>query len=105
MDAAQPTPLPRLAPEITATLARRRFGLFGLDHLEAERVSGALQLAKSFSTQFDETWLVEFAHGCDAVLLKLDDMSPRAVRAALTSPTPVLVTGSSDALLAGTSAA
>ncbi len=105
MDTAQPAGAPRLAAEITATLAGRRFGLFGFDAAEAARISEALQRTASFATRFPESWLVDFAHGCDAAVVKLDSITPDGLRAALSAPTPVLIAGASESVLAGASAA
>lgn len=94
-----------MAPEIAATLAGRRFGLFGFEEAEAARISDALKRTSSFCTRFPESWLADFAHGSDAVVLKLDGITPEGLRAALRGPIPVLIAGTSESVLAGASAA
>jgi CheY-like chemotaxis protein len=96
---------PARAVEITAALAGRRFGLCGFDIGEAQRISRVLCDANSLAMPFHERLLGESARLCDAVLIKLASISPEGLRAAAASPAPVLVTGPSQALLAGAGAA
>src|SRR5580692_7984832 len=89
------------ALEITATLAGRRFGLCGFDAGEAQRICRILCSANSLACVFDERLLSESSGICDAVLVKLASLSPEGLRAAATAHSPILVTGSSQALLEG----
>ena len=93
------------AREITASLARRRFGLCGFDTSEAHRISRILRGASSFAMPLEERQLVESARVCDGMVIKLLTVSPEGLRAAAASPAPTLVTGPSDALLEGVGAA
>jgi CheY-like chemotaxis protein len=93
------------ALEITATLARRRFGLCGFDTGEVRRISKILRSATSFAVPFEERQLVESARTCDGMVIKLLSVSPEGLRAAAASPAPTLVTGPSQALLEGVGAA
>jgi CheY-like chemotaxis protein len=93
------------ALEITAALSGRRFGLCGFDAGEAQRICKILCSANSLACIFDERLLSESAGICDAMLVKLASLSPEGLRAAATSSAPILVTGSSQALLEGVGAA
>jgi CheY-like chemotaxis protein len=93
------------ALEITATLARRRFGLCGFDTGEARRVSRVLRSAGSFAMPFEERQLVESARICDGMVVKLLSVSLEGLRAAAASLAPTLVIGPSQALLEGVGAA
>ena len=77
----------------------------GFDAGEAQRICRILCSANSLACVFDERLLSESAGICDAVLIKLASLSPDGLRAAATSPSPILVTGSSQALLEGVGAA
>jgi CheY-like chemotaxis protein len=93
------------ALEITASLARRRFGLRGFDTSEARRISRVLRSATSFAMPFEERRLVESARVCDGIMIKLLSVSPEGLQAAAALPAPTLVTGPSHALLEGVGAA
>src|ERR1700676_915414 len=93
------------ALEITATLARRRFGLCGFDSGEIRRISRILRSASSFAMPVEERQLVESARICDGMVIKLLGASPEGLRAAAASPAPTLVVGPSQALLEGVGAA
>jgi CheY-like chemotaxis protein len=93
------------ALEITATLARRRFGLCGFDTGEARRISRILRSTNSFALPFQERELVESERICDGMVIKLLSVSPEGLRAAAASPAPALVIGPSQALLEGVGAA
>jgi CheY-like chemotaxis protein len=105
MNSLEQSGKPTQALEITATLSGRRFGLCGFDAGEAQRICRILCSANSLACVFDERLLSESAGICDAVLIKLASLSPEGLRAAATSPTPILVTGSSQLLLEGVGAA
>lgn len=92
---------PPWALEITAALSGRRFGLCGFDAVDVQRICGILSTANSLAFAFDESLLQESARICDAMLIKLASLGPEGLRAAATSPAPILVTGSSQALLEG----
>jgi CheY-like chemotaxis protein len=96
---------PARALEITAALSGRRFGLCGFDAGEAQRICKILCSVNSLAFSFDESLLSESARVCDAMLIKLSSLGPEGMRAAATSPAPILVTGSSQALLEGVGAA
>jgi CheY-like chemotaxis protein len=96
---------PARALEITAALAGRRFGLCGFDSGEAQRISRVLSSANSLAMPFDERLLDESARVCDAMVIKLASIGPEGLRAAATSSVPILVTGSSQALLEGAGSA
>src|ERR1700682_5571088 len=93
------------ALEITASLARRRFGLCGFDASEARKISRILRGANSFVMVFEERHLVESARICDGIIIKLLSVSPDGLRAAAAAPAPTLVIGPSEALLEGAGAA
>jgi CheY-like chemotaxis protein len=96
---------PARALEIAAALSGRRFGLCGFDALEVQRICRILCTANSLAFAFDESLLPGSARICDAMLIKLASLGPEGLRAAATSSAPILVTGSSQALLEGAGAA
>jgi CheY-like chemotaxis protein len=79
--------------------------LCGFDVGEAQRISRVLGGVNSLAMPFHERLLGVSARLCDAMLIKLVSISPEGLRAAAASPAPVLVTGPSQALLAGAGAA
>ncbi len=96
---------PTRAAEITATLAGRRFGLCGFDTGDARRITRVLDGTNSVYMSFDERLLGRSAEVCDAMLIRLAGMSPEGLRAATTSPVPILAICPSKALLEGAAAA
>jgi CheY-like chemotaxis protein len=93
------------ALEITAALSGRRFGLCGFDAGESQRIGSILCDTNSLAFAFDESLLSESARICDGMLIKLANLGPEGLRAAATSNSPILVTGSSQAILQGVAAA
>jgi CheY-like chemotaxis protein len=96
---------PVRAPEITATLAGRRFGLCGFDTGDARRITRVFDGAGSLYMSFDERLLGKSAEVCDAMLIRLAGLSPEGLRAAATSPVAILAIGPCRALLEGAGAA
>ena len=105
MSTAEAVGKPARALEITASLSARRFGLCGFDTAEAQRVSKILLETNSLAMFFDERLLSDYSRVCDAILVKLSSLGPEGLRAAASSPAPVLVIGSCRELLAGAGAA
>jgi len=105
MSTAQPSAPRHTAPEIAATLVGRRFGLFGFDAAESGRIYAVLHDAGGVCSRFEQTWLNESAYLGDALLLKLERLSPVALRAAAISSTPVLVTAPVESVLHGSAGA
>lgn len=101
---AQPRKTAR-APEITAALAGRRFGLCGFDVAEAERISTILCGVNSLPAAFHESLLSGFTGACDALLLRLRNIGPEGLRIAATTRTPILVIGAIEAILEGVAGA
>jgi CheY-like chemotaxis protein len=93
------------ALEIAATLSGHRFGLCGFDAGETERICKILGGANSLAFAFDESLLSESARICDAMVIKLASLRADGLRAAATTPAPILVTGSSQAMLEGVAGA
>jgi CheY-like chemotaxis protein len=96
---------PAGAPEITATLAGRRFGLCGFDTGDARRITRALDATGSVYLSFDERLLGKSAEVCDVMLIRLAGVSPEGLRAAAATRVAILVACPSRALLDGASAA
>ncbi len=96
---------PRVAPEITATLRGRHFGLFGFNAEETARIAAVLRRVDAVGTRFEETWLGGSVRLGDALVIKLDAVGPSALREAAASAVPVLVAGSGESLLNGTAGA
>lgn len=105
MNSVEQSVKPAWALEIVATLSGRRFGLCGFNGGEVQRICSTLSGANSLAFAFDESLLPESAGICDALVIKLATLSPEGLRAAAVSPAPILVTGSSQALLEGVGAA
>jgi CheY-like chemotaxis protein len=105
MATAECTQAVRIAPEIAATLAGARVGLIGFEPEQAVRISAVLQRARLVATHFDATWLGGPARLGDLLIVKLGALSADALRAAAASAVPVLIAGSSDALLEGAAGA
>ena len=101
----EPTGRSARAREITATLAGRRIGLCGFDPGEAHRISGVLSSAGALPVVFDERLLAGSAGVCDGLMIKLLRLGKEALRTSAFSPTPVLATASSQALLEGAAGA
>ena len=91
----------RVAPEIAATLAGRRFGLFGFEASSSVRISAILRQAGCLCTPFEEVWLGDAGQLGDALLLRLGGASPQGLRAAAASCLPVLLVGPADSVLEG----
>jgi CheY-like chemotaxis protein len=101
MDTLEPSGKPARALEIAATLSGHRFGLCGFDAGESQRICQILCGTNSLAFAFDESLLAESARICDAMVIKLASLRPDGLRAAAKSPAPILVTGSSQAMLEG----
>src|SRR5579872_1536639 len=91
----------RVAPEIAATLAGRRFGLFGFEPGKTARIAAVLRQANCMSTPFEEVWLGDSAHLGDALLIQLGGISSQGLRAAAASCLPVLMSGPAESVLEG----
>lgn len=91
----------RVAPEITATLAGRRFGLFGFEPSQAARITAVLRQANCLSTRFEEIWLGDSAHLGDALVIQLGGISAQGLQAAAASCVPVLMVGPVESVLEG----
>lgn len=96
---------PARAPEITATLVGRRFGLCGFDAGDARRITRVLDSTNSVYMSFDERLLGKSAEVCDAMVIRLAGVGLEGLRAAATSPVAILVICPSKALLEGAGAA
>jgi CheY-like chemotaxis protein len=92
---------PVRALEITVALAGRRVGLCGFDLVEAETISGIFRGIRSLAMPLDERLLPDSAGICDALIIKLNGLRAEALRVAAASHVPVLVIGSSEAILEG----
>jgi CheY-like chemotaxis protein len=91
--------------EITAGIRGRRIGLCGYDDGETERISRAVGPAESLLVTVDECRFDEHTKGCDAMLIKLANITPPGIRLAARLRLPILVTGPSEAFLQGIGAA
>jgi len=105
MDTWQLSGKPARAVEIAATLAGRRFGLCGFDPGEAQKICKILCSANALAFTFEESLLSESGRVCDAILIKLASLGPDGLRAAASSPAPILVTGSIQAMVEGVAGA
>ncbi len=91
----------RTAPEIAATLIGRRFGLFGFEAAENARLQAVLRDAGCVCSRFEEIWLNESAYMGDALLVRLERLTPTGLRAAAVSSTPTLVIAPVESVLHG----
>lgn len=105
MSTVPPAGSRRTAPEIAATLIGRRFGLFGFDAAETARLQSVLRDAGCVCSRFEEIWLNESAYLGDALLVRLDRLTPAGLRAAAVSATPTLVIAPVEAVLHGSAGA
>jgi putative two-component system response regulator len=92
---------PKLAFEIASGIAGRRFGVCGFDRDEGQRIEGILRKCASFAVPFHENVLAQSVHFCDALIVKIRNLSASALRAAAASHVPVLVTIANQALSEG----
>src|SRR5579872_3592418 len=95
----------RVAPEIAATLAGRRFGLFGFEPSKTARIAAILRQAGCLSTPFEEVWLSDSAHLGDALVIQLGGISSQGLQAAAASCLPVLMVGAVESVLEGNAGA
>src|SRR5579863_8671616 len=87
--------------EITAAMAGRRFALCGFDGAEEGRIAEQIAVLGAMALPCHERFLAACGKACDAAVIKLVGISASALRAAAALPTPVLVVGSSEAILQG----